>query len=232
MASSPITSWQAYGEIMETMTGLIFLDSKSTSDGDCSHEIKRRLVLRRKAMTNVDSVFKSRDYFSDKVSYSQSYGFSSHVWMWELDNKEGWAPKNWCFWTVVLEKTLESPLDCKEIKPESILKETNTEYSLEGLMLKKLQYFGHLVRRADSLKKKKKKTWCWERLKAGGDGDDREQDGWIASATQWTWVWASSRRQWRTGTPGVLQSMGLKRVRHNWQPEQQQRIITNLKQKV
>ena len=88
-------------------------------DSDCSHEIKRRLLLRRKAMTNLDSVIKKQRYhFADKDPCSQSCGFSSsHVQMWELDHKEGCAPKNWCFWTVVLEKTLESPLDCKEIKP-------------------------------------------------------------------------------------------------------------------
>ena len=96
---------------------------------------------------------KQRYYFAKKGPYSESYGFSSsHVWMWKLDHKEGWAPKNWCFWTVVLEKTLESPLDCK-IKPVN-LKEINPEYSLEGLMLKlKLQYFGHLMGRAESLEK-------------------------------------------------------------------------------
>ena len=91
-----------------------------------------------------------RHYFANKGSSSQNYGFSgSHVWMWELDHKEIWVLKNWCFWTVVLEKTLESPLDCKEIQPVN-LKEINPEYSLEGLMLK-LQYFGYLMRRADSL---------------------------------------------------------------------------------
>ena len=87
-------------------------------DGDCSHEIKRHLLLGRKAMTNLDSILKGRHYFANKGPSSQSYGFSSsHVWMWDLDSKESWAPKNWCFWTVVLEKTLESPLNCKEIKP-------------------------------------------------------------------------------------------------------------------
>ena len=93
---------------------------------------------------------KQRHYFVDQGPSSQSYGFSSsHVSMWELDHKEGWAPKNWCFWTVVLEMTLESPLDCKETK-QSILKEIRTEYSLEGLMLKmKLQYFDYLMLRAD-----------------------------------------------------------------------------------
>ena len=93
--------------------------SKITADGDCSNEIKRCLFLGRKAMTNLDSILKSRDNtFANKGPSSQGYVFSSgHVWMWELDYKESWAPKNWCFWTVVLEKTLESPLDCKEIQP-------------------------------------------------------------------------------------------------------------------
>ena len=107
------------GQKMETVTDFIFLGSKITADGDCSHEIKRRLLLGRKAMTNLDSVLKKqRHHLADKGPYSQSYRFSSsHVLMWELDHKEGWALKNWCFRTVVLEKTLESPLDCKEIKP-------------------------------------------------------------------------------------------------------------------
>ena len=94
--------------------------SKITADGDCSHEIKRHLLLGRKAMTNLDRqhIKKQRHYFAIKCPSSQSYAFSSsHVWMWKLDYKESWAPKNWCFWTVVLEKTLESRLDCKEIQP-------------------------------------------------------------------------------------------------------------------
>ena len=93
--------------------------SKITADGDCIHEIKRHWLLGRKTITNLDSILKIRDIiFADRGLYHQSYGFSSgHVWMWELDHKEGWMPKDWCFWTVVLEKTLESPLDCKEIKP-------------------------------------------------------------------------------------------------------------------
>ena len=117
MASSPITSWQIDGETVETVADFIFLRSKITADGDCSHEIKRRLLPGRKVTTNLDSILKSRDYFASKGPSSQGYGFSSgHVWMWELGYKESWAPKNWCFWTVVLEKTLESPLDCKEIQ--------------------------------------------------------------------------------------------------------------------
>ena len=102
---------------METVRDFILGGSKITADGDCSHEIKRCLLLGKKVMTNLDSILKSRHYFTDKGSYSQSYGFSSgHVWMWELAHKESWAPNNWCFWTVVLEKT-ESPLDSEEIQP-------------------------------------------------------------------------------------------------------------------
>ena len=117
MASSPITSWQD-GETIEIVRDFILGGSKITADGDCNHQIKRHLFLRRKAMTSLDSIIKSRHYFANKSPSSQRYVFSSsHVWMWELDYKESWVPKNWCFWTVVLEKTLESPLDCKKIQP-------------------------------------------------------------------------------------------------------------------
>ena len=112
-----ITSWQMDGDTMQTVRDFIFLGSKITAGGDCSHEIKRCLLLGRKAMTNLDSILKSRDITLTTKS-SQSYGFSSsHVWMWELDHKEGWVLKNWCFWTMVLEKTLESPLHCEKIQP-------------------------------------------------------------------------------------------------------------------
>ena len=109
---------------------LFFFCSKITADGDCSHEIKRCLLLGRKVMTNLDSILSSRDiYFANKGPSSQGYGFSSgHVWMWELDCEEGWALKNWCFWTVVLEKALESPLDTRRSN-QSILKEISPEYS-------------------------------------------------------------------------------------------------------
>ena len=118
MASGPIPSWQIDGKTMETIRDFIFLGSKITVDDDCSHEIKRHLLLGRKVMTNLESILKNRHYFHNKGSSSQSYGFSSsHVWRWELDYKESWAPKNWCFWNVVLENTLKSLLDCKEIHP-------------------------------------------------------------------------------------------------------------------
>ena len=104
------------GETMETVRELIFFGSKITADGDCSHEIKRHLLLGRKAIRNLNTILKRRD-IADKGLSSQSYGFSSsHVWMRELDYKESWALKNWCFWILVLEKTLENPLDSQEIK--------------------------------------------------------------------------------------------------------------------
>ena len=98
MASGSIISWQIDGETVETVTDFLFLGYKITADGDFSHEIKRHLFLRRKIMTNLDSILKSRDITYQQGPSSQSYGFSSsHVWMWELDHKESWAPKNWCF---------------------------------------------------------------------------------------------------------------------------------------
>ena len=111
---------------METVADFIFLGSKITADGDCSHETKRRFLPGRKIMTNLDSVFKrQRHHLAHKGPYSQGYGFSSsHEQMWKLDYKEGWAPNNWCFQIVVLEKTLESPLDRKESN-QSIQKEIN-----------------------------------------------------------------------------------------------------------
>ena len=138
---------------METVIDFVLGGSKITTDGDCSHE-ERCLLLGRKAIIYLDSILKSRDYFANKGPSSQSYGFSSsHVWMWELDYKESCASKNLCFWTMVLEKTLEGPLDCKEIQPVNH-KGNQSWISLEGLMLKlKLQYFGHLVWWTDSLGK-------------------------------------------------------------------------------
>ena len=129
MAIGPITSWKMDGETMETVANFILGGSKITEDDDSSHEIKRCFLLKRKALTNIDSILKSKDItlptkVHQKVHQSfiknqiQNYVFSSsHVWMWELEYKESWMPTNWCFWTIVLEKTLESPLDCKEIQP-------------------------------------------------------------------------------------------------------------------
>ena len=140
---------------MKTVRDFTLGGSKITADGDGSHEIKRCLLPWEKSYDQPrQHIKKQRHYFANKGPSSQSYGFSSsHVWMWELDYKDSWALKNWCFWTVVLEKALESPLDCKEIQlvhPKGI----QSWYSLEGLMLKlKLQYSGHLMQRSDSFEK-------------------------------------------------------------------------------
>ena len=158
---------------------------------------------------------KQRHYFVNKGPSSQSYGFfCNHVWMWELDYKESWAPKNWCFWTVVLEKTLESPLTGRS--NQSILKEISPEYSLEELNLKlKLQYLATWWEELTHWKR----PWCWQRLRAGAEGDDRGWACWMASWTWWTWIWASSGSWWWKGKPGILQFMGLQRVGNDWSTE-------------
>ena len=134
--------------------------------------------------------------------------------MWELEYKENWALKNWCFWTVVLQKTLESPLDNKDIQPVNpkgnqswiFLGRTDTEAEtpIFGLMWRTNLF---------------EKTLMLGKLKVGGEGDDRGWDGWMASPTQWTWVWESSGSWWWTGKPGVLQSVGSQRVREDWATE-------------
>ena len=134
--------------------------------------------------------------------------------MWELDHKEIWVPKNWYFWTVLLEKTLKSPLDCRETKPVNpkgnqpwiIIGRTDAE--TEALILCSPDEKSRLIG--------KERPWCWERLKAGGERDSRGWDGWMAPLTQWTWIWASSGRQWRTEKPDMVQSMGSRRVGHDW----------------
>ena len=169
------------------MSDFIFLGYKITADGDCSHEIKRCLLLGRKVMTNLDNILKSRGYFFNNGPFSQGYGFSSsHVWMWELDCEESWAPKNWCFWTVVLEKTLESPLDCKEIQPVHS-KGNQSLISIGILMLKlKLQYSGHLMWRINSFEK----TLMLGKIEGRRRGQQRTR--WLmASPTRWTWVWVN-----------------------------------------
>ena len=118
MASTPITSWQTDGETMETMTDFIFLGSNITADGDCRHEIKRHLFLGRKAMTNLDSILKSRGItLLTKAQIIKAMVFPVVMYGCESWTIKGWAPKRWCFWSEVLEKTLQSPLECKEIKP-------------------------------------------------------------------------------------------------------------------
>ena len=160
---------------------------------------------------------KERHYFANKGSSSQSYGFSSsHVCKWELDYEESWMPKNWCFWTVVLEKTLWSPEDCKEIQP----------------VHPKGDQFWVIIGRTDAeaeapiLWPPHVKSWLIGKdLDAGrdwglgGEGDNREWDGWMASPTRRTWVWVKSGSLWWTGRPGMLRFMGMQRVGQDWATE-------------
>ena len=181
------------------------------------HEIKRCLLLGKKVMTNLDSILKSRHYFVNKGPSSRGYGFSSsHVWMWELDYKESWVPKNWCFWTVVLEKTLWESLRLQGDPTSSSWKRSVLGVHWEdwcwswnsNTLATWCEQSTHL-----------KRPWSWERLKAGGEGEDRIWDGWMASPTQWTWVWVDSGSWWWTGRPGVLWFMGSQRVGHDWVTE-------------
>ena len=193
---------------------LYFGGSKITADGDYRHEIERRFLLRRKVMNNPDSILKSRG----TTLPTKVYLVKTVVFPVVMYRCESWTIKKaeheridafelWCWrrlWRVLLTSRRFN---------KSILKAISPEYSLEGLMLKlKLQYFGHLLWRTDSLEK----SLMLEKMKAGGEGDDRGWAGWMASPTQWTWVWVNSGSWWWTGRPGVLQSMGLQRVEHNW----------------
>ena len=157
---------------------------------------------------------KQKYYFANKGPSSQSYGFSSsHVWMWELDYKESWAPKNWCFWSVVLEKTLESPLDCKQIKPvnpkgnKSWIFIGRTDAEAEAPIFWPLDVKNWLIEKDPNAGKDSRQE---------EKGMREDEIGWTTSPTWWTWVGAISNRCWRTRKPGMLQSMESQRVRHNW----------------
>ena len=157
---------------------------------------------------------KQRHYFANKGPSSQGYGFScGHVWMWDLDYEESWAPKNWCFWTVVLEKTLESLLDCKEVQP--VHSEGDHPWVFFGGNDAEAETPIVWPPQAKSWHGKRPWSWCWEGLGAGREGDDRGWDGWMASLTPWMWIWVNSGRWWWTGRPGVLQFMGSQRVGHD-----------------
>ena len=220
MAPGPITSWQIEGEKVEVVTGFLFLGSKISVDGVWSHEIRRWLLLGRKAMKILDSVLKSKDI----TLLTKVHVVKAMVFPVVMSDCESWTIKKaehrrtdafelWC-WTRLLRVSWTA-----RRSNQSILKEINPEYSLEGLMLKlNLQYFGHLIGSADSLEKR---PWCWERLKAEGEEGDRGWDGWMTSPTEWTWIRTDSGKWWGTGKPGVLQSMGSKRVGHNWATEKQ-----------
>ena len=182
------------------------------------NEIKRRLLLGRQVMTNLDSILKSRDItLPTKVHLVKTMVFPVVMYgceSWTIKKAEHW--KKWCFWTVVLEKTLESPLDCKEIQPVHPKRR-----SVLGIHWKGSCWSWNSSTLATSWEELThlKRPWCGEGLRARGEGDDRGWDGWMASPTQQTWVWVNSGSWWWTERPGMLQSVGSQRVGHEWATE-------------
>ena len=216
LASSPIASWQIDGETMETVIYFIFLASKITSDGDCTHEIKRCLLLGRKAVTNLDSLLNSRDItLLTKVHLVKPMFFPVVMYgceSWTIKNNERWrtdAFQLWCW------RSLESSLDYKKIKP------VNSKGNQSWIFIGRTDGEAEtpILWLPDAKNWLWKIPWCWERLKVEGKGGSRGWDGWMTSLTRWTWVWASSR-SWRCiGKPGMKQSIGSPRVRHDWVTE-------------
>ena len=208
MASGPITSWEIDGE---TVADFIFLGSKITADGDCSHKIKRRLLLGRKVMTNLDSILKSRDItLSTKVRLVEAmvfsvirYGCETIVWTIkkaECQRIDGF--ELWCW-----RRLLRVPWTARR---------SNQSILILGVHLKDWYWSwnSNILATWCEVMTHLKRPWCWERLRAEREGDERGWDGWMASPTQWTWVWVDSG-SW-TGRPGMLQFMGSQRVRHDW----------------
>ena len=223
MGSSPITSWQINGETRQRVTDFIFGGSKITADGDCSHEIKRHLLLERKAVTNLNSILKSRDItLPTKVHLVKVmvfpvgiYGCESwtikkaecrridvfELWWWRRLLRDPWSVRRW---------------------NQSILKENNPKGNQSWIFIGRTDAGSWNSNNLATWYEKRshwKSPWCWERLKTGGEGDNRGWDGWMASPTGWTLIWASSGSCRWTGNPGVLQSMGSQRVRQDWATE-------------
>ena len=201
MASGLITLGQIEGGKVEAVTDFLFLGFKITVDGDCNNQSRIWLLLRRKGM----------------IKLVRRNGLSSsHVWMWELGHKEGWTLKNWCFQVVVLEKILESPWDCKKIKPvnlkgnQSWIPIGRADAEAEVPILWPPDVKSWLT---------KERPWSLEMFKAEGEEGDRGWGSWMTSPIQWTWIWGNFRWWWVTGKHGVLQSMGSQRVGHDWVTE-------------
>ena len=218
MASGPITSWEIDGETVETVSDFNFLGSKITADDDCSHEIKRCLHLGRKVMTNLDSIFKSSDItLPTKVHLVKAMVFPLVMYgceSWIVKKAECWridAFELWCW-----RRFLRAPWTARRSN-QSILKRR----SVLGVHWKDWCWSWNANTLATSCEELThwKRPWCWEGLGAGAEGDDRGWDGWMASLTQWTWVWVNSRSLWWTGRPGVLWFMGLQRFGQNWATE-------------
>ena len=217
MASSPITSWQIDGETVETVSDFIFLGSKITADADCSQEIKRHLLLGRKINDKPNSILKSRDItLPTKVHLVKAMVFPVVMYVCEswtgkkAEHRRIDAFELWCS-----RRLLRVPWTARRSN-QSILKEISLGVHWKdwcwswnsNILATSWEELTHL-----------KRTWCWEGLGAGGEGDDRGWDGWMASATWWTWVWVNSGSWWWTGRPGVMQSMVLQRVGHDWETE-------------
>ena len=217
MASGSITSWQIDGQIVKMVKDFIFLGSKITADDDCSHEIKRHLLLGRKIMTNLDSILQSKDItLPTKVHLVEAMVFPIVIYgceSWTIKKTECLridAFELWC-WRRLL-STLGLQGD-----------PTSPSYrrSVLGVHWKDWCWSWNSNTLATWCKELThlKRPWCWERLRAGGEGDDRGWDGWMVSPTWWTWVWVNSGSWWWTGRPGMLWSMESQRFGHDWATE-------------
>ena len=202
---------------LETVVDFIFLGSKITADGDCSHEIKRCLPLGRKVMTSLDSIFKSRDItLPTKVCLVKAMVFAVVMY-----GCESWTVKKaecrridafelWCW-----RRLLRVPWTARRSN------QSFWRRSALGFLWREWCWSWNSSTFATSCEEltRWKRLWCWEGLRAGGEGDNRGWDGWMALQTRWTWVWVNSGRWWWTGRPGVLRFMGSQRVGHNWVTE-------------
>ena len=195
---------------------LIFLDSKITADGECSHEIKRRLFLGRKVMTNLDSILKSRDItLPTKVHLVKAMVFPVVMYgceSWTIKKAEHQRIDAFelCCWWILLRVPWTAG-----ISNQSVLKEVSPDHWRDWCW----SWNSNILATWSEELIHWKRLWCWEKLKAGGEGDNRGCVGWMASPTQWAWVWVNSGSWWWTGRPGVLWSMGLQRVGHDWTTE-------------
>ena len=214
MASGPITSWQIDGETVETMADFILGGSKITADGDCSHEIKRRFLFGRKVMNNLDCILKSRDITlttKDRLVKAMVFPVVTYTYeSWTIKKAECWRIDAFELW--YWRRLLRVPWTARRSN-QSILKEINP--NIHWMNWCWSWSSNTLATWCEELTPWKR-PWCWERLKMRGEGDDRGWDGWMASPTQWTWIWTNCRRWWRTRKPGMLQSKELQRAGHDW----------------